>query len=49
MNTNPREDSGEFTLVAVCNEKEEIGWFNSEELTVKNIDEVCPKDILSGI
>lgn len=43
----PKEDSGEMTMVAVCNEDGEIGWFNSDELIVKKVDEVSPRDILS--
>lgn len=47
-NRIPKEDLGEMTMVAVCNEQGKIRWFNSEELIVKKVDEISPGDILSG-
>lgn len=43
----PREDLGEITMVAVCDEEGQIQWFNSEELIVLEVDKVSPHDVLS--
>lgn len=42
------EQSGEMSVVAVCDEAGAIGWCNSRELTVVSVDGVSPESVLMG-
>lgn len=41
-NLAPAEESGQTTMVAVCNSRGEIGWIHSSELRVIQIDGKTP-------
>ena len=45
-NLLPQEESGELTMVAVCDRDGRIGWIHSEELTVVEIDGMAPSWII---
>ena len=45
-NLVPSEDSGQTTMVAVCNSEGKIGWIHSEELQVVEIDGKEPGEVL---
>jgi len=42
------EQSGELSVVAVCNAAGEIGWFASGELVVTGIDGRAPAQVLGA-
>ena len=45
-NLAPTEESGQTTMVAVCNSQGQIGWIHSEELQVVEIDGKPPNELL---
>lgn len=45
-NLFPHEEEGEYQLAAVCDEKGEIEWFSTSELTVIEVDGMAPNDVL---
>ena len=45
-NLAPTEESGQTTMVAVCNKQGQIGWIHSEELQVVEIDGKKPNELL---
>ena len=45
-NLLPSEESGQTTMVAVCNRQGQIGWVHSSELTVVEIDGKAPVELL---
>lgn len=40
-------DKGQFAMVCVSNNKGEIGWFESNEVKVVNVDGKSPHELLS--
>ena len=42
----PKEESGELTMVAVCDDQGQIGWIRSEELTVVQVEGRRPAEML---
>ena len=42
------EESGEISVVAVCNADGDIGWFRSNELRIISIDGQDPAGAISG-
>ncbi len=42
----PKEESGELTMVAVCDNQGQIGWISSEELTVVEVEGRRPAEML---
>ena len=45
-NLLPDEESGELTMVAVCDSKGNIGWIHSEELIVVEVDGKAPGEMV---
>ena len=42
----PSEDSGDVAVVAVCNREGLIGWIDSTELLVVEVDGKSPQELL---
>ena len=45
-NLLPTDESGELTMVAVCDSKGNIGWIHSEELIVVEVDGKAPAEMV---
>ena len=42
----PKEESGQVTMVAVCNREGLIGWIHSNELQVVSVDGRSPAELI---
>ena len=47
-NLAPTEESGEHSLVLICDSTGEIGWVNSEDVKVVRVDGKTPADVLQN-
>ena len=45
-NLAPSEESGQVTMVAVSNNRGQIGWVHSEELRIVEIDGKAPAELV---
>lgn len=45
-NLAPVDESGQVTMVAVCNSHGEIGWVHPDELQVIEVDGKSPPELL---
>ena len=45
-NWAPAEETGQVTMVAVCNVQGQIGWIHSRELEVVDVDGMLPVELL---
>ncbi len=45
-NLAPTEETGQVTMVAVCNSQGQIGWMHSDELQVVQVDAKSPSEVL---
>jgi len=45
-NWAPAEEAGQVTMVAVCNNQDQIGWVHSDELQVVEVDGKSPTELL---
>jgi len=47
-NLAPAEETGEYSLVLICDSSGKTGWVDSEDLEVISVDGRTPADVLQG-